>query len=83
MPYYLINTYRYPSKLFIAGGDEILSREGTTQGDPTTNQLTNITIRKGRLGAVIGSKKYKKEYCENVFNNWLKELKTLCDIAET
>ena len=29
----LINTYRYPSRLFIAGGREILSQEGTTQGD--------------------------------------------------
>ena len=30
----LINTYRNPARLFIAGGGEILSREGTTQGDP-------------------------------------------------
>ena len=31
---YLINTYRSPSRLFICGGGEILSQEGTTQGDP-------------------------------------------------
>ena len=31
---YLINTYRHPSKLFVAGGKTILSMEGTTQGDP-------------------------------------------------
>ena len=31
---YLINTYRKPIRLFIAGGGEILSFEGTTQGDP-------------------------------------------------
>ena len=31
---YLCNTYREPSKLFIAGGYSLLSREGTTQGDP-------------------------------------------------
>ena len=30
----LINTYHNPARLFIAGGGEILSREGTTQGDP-------------------------------------------------
>ena len=30
----LINTYRSPSKLFVAGRGELLSREGTTQGDP-------------------------------------------------
>ena len=29
----LINTYWNPSQLFITGGDEILSKEGTTQGD--------------------------------------------------
>ena len=31
---YLINTYRNPSRLFISGGQEISSSEGTTQGDP-------------------------------------------------
>ena len=31
---YLINTYRQPSRLFVAGGAEISSQEGTTQGDP-------------------------------------------------
>ena len=34
MALYVINTYRSPSRLFICGGGEILSREGTTQGDP-------------------------------------------------
>ena len=29
----LINTYRDPSRLFITGGDEILSKEGSTQRD--------------------------------------------------
>ena len=31
---YIINTYRRPSRLFICEGSEILSQEGTTQGDP-------------------------------------------------
>ena len=31
---YIVNTYRHPSRLFIAGGKIILSMEGTTQGDP-------------------------------------------------
>ena len=31
---YIINTYRSPSRLFTCGGVEILSHEGTTQGDP-------------------------------------------------
>ena len=30
--FYVINTYRSPSRLFTCGGGEILSREGTTQG---------------------------------------------------
>ena len=29
----LINTYRYPARLIINEGKEILSQEGTTQGD--------------------------------------------------
>ena len=31
---YVINTSRSPSRLFICGGGEILSREGTIQGNP-------------------------------------------------
>ena len=31
---YAINTYRQPARLFITGGKEIVSAEGTTQGDP-------------------------------------------------
>ncbi|XP_068723901.1 uncharacterized protein [Montipora capricornis] len=34
MSLYIINTYRSPSKLFICGGGQIFSQEGTTQGDP-------------------------------------------------
>ena len=32
---YIINCYATPSRLFIVGGGEILSSEGTTQGDRT------------------------------------------------
>ena len=35
----LINTYREPARLFIAGGKEIKSSEGTTQGDPLAMQF--------------------------------------------
>ncbi|CAB4003404.1 Hypothetical predicted protein, partial [Paramuricea clavata] len=31
---YAINTYRQPARLFIVGSKEIVSAEGTTQGDP-------------------------------------------------
>ena len=33
MSLYIINTYRSPSRLFIRGRGDILSQEGTTQGD--------------------------------------------------
>ena len=47
---YLINTYRQPSRLFVIGGGELKSSEGTTQGDPlampwfsiNTRRLTNV-----------------------------------------
>ena len=32
---YITNCYATSSRLFIASGEEILSIEGTTQGDPT------------------------------------------------
>ena len=30
---YVINTYRQPARLFITGGEELISAEGTTQGE--------------------------------------------------
>ena len=38
---------------------------------------------KQHLGAVIGSASYKKEYCEEKVENWIKELTTLCEFAES
>ena len=35
----IINTYRVPARLFITGGGEIKSLEGTTQGDPLAMQF--------------------------------------------
>ena len=35
----LINTYRHPARLFLTGGEEIKSAEGTTQGDPLAMQF--------------------------------------------
>ena len=32
---------------------------------------------------MIGTEKYKKEFCEGIVNHWVKGLKTLSDIAET
>ena len=161
---YLLNTYRSPTRLFVSGGGEILSREGTTQGDPLAmhwysvntvmliNELSyNITnvkqvwladdavgagklhdlqlwykrlIEIGKrygyfvkeskcwlivksqqleneakktfgktvnissegmrhLGSVIGSENYREKYCGELVNNWVKQLKNLCDVAVT
>ena len=41
---YIINTYRSPSRLFISGGGEISSQEGTTQGDPLAMPSYAINI---------------------------------------
>ena len=38
---------------------------------------------KRHLGAVIGSIDYNKEFCEEKVDVWIKELKTLCEIATT
>ena len=40
----LINTYRTPSRLFIFGGGEIKSKEGTTQGDTLAMQFYGISV---------------------------------------
>ena len=38
----------------------------------------NITTEgKRHLGAVIGSETYKREYCEEKVDTWIKELSTL------
>ena len=40
----LINTYRVPTRLFITGGGEIASTEGTTQGDALAMPFYGICI---------------------------------------
>ena len=41
---YVFNCYAVPSRLFVTGGLEILSEEGTTQGDPVAMPLYAICI---------------------------------------
>ena len=44
----------------------------------------NITTEgKRHLGAVIGSEEYKKEYCNELVNNWVNQLNVLNDFATT
>lgn len=42
---YAINTYRTPARLFVIGGQEIQSAEGTTQGDPLAMSLYAISLQ--------------------------------------
>ena len=42
---YVINTYRQPVRLFITGGEELISAEGTTKGDPLAMSLYAISLQ--------------------------------------
>ena len=42
---YVITTYRQPVRLFITGGEELISAEGTTQGDPLSMSLYAISLQ--------------------------------------
>lgn len=44
MATYIRNCYQKPSRLFIAGGKELKSAEGTTQGDPTAMPAYGVGI---------------------------------------
>ena len=41
---YAINTYREPARLFITGGKELRSEEGTTQGDSLAMCLYAVSL---------------------------------------
>ena len=59
----LINTYRIPARLFIAGGGEIMSAEGTTQGDTLAMQFYGLSTN-----PLIQTLNYS---ITNVFQVWL------------
>ena len=42
---YAINTYRRHARLFVMGGKELLSAEGTTQGDPVAMSLYAVSLQ--------------------------------------
>ena len=42
---YVINTYRAPARLFVVGGKELESSEGTTQGDPLAMSLYAVSLQ--------------------------------------
>ena len=42
---YVINTYRQPTRLFITGGEELTTAEGTTLGDPLSISQNAISLQ--------------------------------------
>ena len=42
---YAVNAYRAPARLIVIGGEELLSSEGTTQGDPLAMSLYAISLQ--------------------------------------
>ena len=42
---YVTNTYRVPARLFVVGGSELKSAEGTTQGDPLAMSMFAISLQ--------------------------------------
>jgi len=42
---YVTNTYRVPARLFVVGGSELKSAEGTTQGDPLAMSMHAISLQ--------------------------------------
>jgi hypothetical protein len=41
---FTINCYRHPTRIFVTGGGELASSEGTTQGDPLAMPLYALSI---------------------------------------
>ena len=60
---YINNTYRKPARLFVTGGKELLSQEGTTQGDPLAMPWYSLSTT-----TLI---QYLHENVENVSQAWL------------
>ncbi|EDO26574.1 predicted protein [Nematostella vectensis] len=42
---FVINTYRLPARLSVAGGKELVSAEGTTQGDPLAMSMYALSLQ--------------------------------------
>ena len=59
---YAINTYRLPARLFILGGKELTSAEGTTQGDPLAMSLYAISVQ--QLISILQSSSETRQCCQ-------------------
>ncbi|PFX27076.1 hypothetical protein AWC38_SpisGene8223 [Stylophora pistillata] len=59
---YTINTYRQPARLFVIGGQELRSAEGTTQGDRIDMSLYAISLQP-RITRLQLSSETKQGWC--------------------
>ena len=57
-----MNCYQSPARLFVSGGGEILSKEGTTQGDPLGMAMFALSM--------VPLIKKLKEKCESAMQVW-------------
>ena len=61
----------------------VKSDELTEEARAAFGDSVNInTDGKRHLGAVIGSANYKQEYCQEIVQNWVSQLKLLCEIFQ-
>ena len=62
----------------------VKSQEKTSEAKAIFGDKINITSEgKRHLGAVIGSKVFKNEYCQDITGKWINEIEKLTKIAET
>ena len=62
----------------------VKTQEAKERAEKIFGDRVNITTEGQRhLGAVLGSKSFKDQYCEEMVDKWITDLKVLCEIART
>jgi len=81
---YAINTYRQPARLFITGGKEIASAEGTTQGDPLAMGLYALSIQPLITSLQVASSVRQCWFADDASGaGSVTEIKKWCDVLST
>ena len=85
--YQTLNTEGKKYGYFVSGSKSWLILKSSNlfeEAQTVFSDCVNITIDgKRHIGAVIGSVNYKKEYCDELVQNWASQLKVLCEIAKS